>query len=82
MPKNAKHLRQVQLSGQNLPEGSCGRTNRELIADRETRIAAHLRAVQHEYHAAIERDTVPTPTEPAGALRAPELISNREIELE
>src|SRR5690242_5560523 len=76
------HLRQVQLSGQNLPEGSCGRTNRELIADRETRIAARLRAVQHEYHAAIERDTVSTQPEPAGALRAPELVSNREIELE
>src|SRR5690242_7316795 len=55
------HLRQVQLSGQNLPEGSCGRTNRELIADRETRIAARLRAVEHEYHAAIERDTALTP---------------------
>ena len=76
------HLRQVQLSGQSLPEGSCGRTNRELITDRETRIAARLRAVEHEYHTAIERDTVSTPPEPAGALRAPELVSNREIELE
>jgi hypothetical protein len=76
------HLRQVQLAGQNLPEGSCGRTNRELIADRETRIAARLRAVQHEYHAAIERDTAPTPPAPTGALRAPAPVSNREIELE
>ena len=76
------HLRQVQEAGQNLPEGSCGRTNRELIADRETRIAARLRAVEHEYHAAIERDTAPTQPEPARALRAPELLSNREIELE
>jgi len=75
-------LRQVQLSGQNLPEGSCGRTNRELIADRETRIAARLRAVEHEYHAAIERDAESTPPEPAGAFRAPALVSNREIELE
>jgi hypothetical protein len=75
------HLRQVQLSGQNLPEGSCGRTNRELIADRGTRIAARLRAVEHEYHAAIERDAVPAPREPAG-VHAPGLISNREIELE
>ena len=75
-------LRQVQLSGQNLPEGSCGRTNRELIADRDTRIAARLRAVEHEYHAAIERDAVSTQPEPAGALRAPELVSNRGIELE
>ena len=65
-------LRKVQLSGQNLPEGSYGRTNRQLIADRETRIAARLRAVEHEYHAAIERDAVSTPPEPTGALRAPD----------
>jgi hypothetical protein len=76
------HLRQVQLSGQNLPEGSCGRTNRELIADRDTRIAARLRAIQHEYHAAIERDAALAPSEPTGALRAFEPVSNREIELE
>jgi hypothetical protein len=76
------HLRQVQISGQNLSEGSCGRSNRELIADRETRIAARLRAVEHEYHAAIERDAVSTPPEPTGAFRAPALVSNREIELE
>ena len=83
MPTNAKPASaRSSCHGQNLPEGSCGRTNRELIADRDTRIAARLRAVQHEYHAAIERDTVPTQPEPAGALRAPELASNREIELE
>ncbi len=73
-------LRKVQLYGQNLPEGSCGRTNRELIADRETRIAARLRAVEHEYHAAIERDTMPTPPEPAGEARPFELLGNRQIE--
>ena len=76
------HLRKVQLDGQNLPPGSYGRTNREVIADRETRIAARLRAVEHEYHVAIERDAMPTPPEPAGALRVAELVSNREIELE
>jgi hypothetical protein len=76
------HLRQVQLSGENLPEGSCGRTNRELIADRDTRIAARLRAVEHEYHAAIERDAASTPPELTGALRAAQPVSNREIELE
>jgi hypothetical protein len=76
------HLRQVQLAGQDLPEGSCGRINRELIADRDTRIAARLRAVQHEYHAAIERDAVPVPPEPAGVLRASDLAGNSEIELE
>jgi hypothetical protein len=76
------HLRRVELDGHKLPEGSYGRTNRELIADRETRTAARLRAVEHEYHAAIERDAVPTPPEPMGALRVSELVSNREIELE
>ena len=76
------HLRQVQAAGQNLPEGSCGRTNRELIADRETRVAGRLRAVEHEYRAAIERDAISTQPEPAGGLRAPALVSNREIELE
>jgi hypothetical protein len=76
------HLRQVQLSGQNLPEGSCGRTNRDLIADRDTRIAARLRAVQHEYHAAIEREAAPTPPELTRAPSVSELIGLREIELE
>jgi hypothetical protein len=76
------HLRKVQLDGQNLPPGSYGRTNRQIIADRDTRIAARLRAVEHEYHAAIERDAMPTPPEPSRALRASELVSNREIELE
>ena len=69
-------------AGQNLAQGSCGRTNRELIADRDTRIAARLRAVEHEYHAAIERDAVLLQPESTGALRASGLIGNREIELE
>ena len=76
------HLREIALYGQELPEGSYGRRNRQAITDHETRIATRLRAVEHEYHAAIERDAVPAPPEPAGALRAPELVSNREIELE
>ena len=53
------HLREVQLLGQDLPEGSYGRRNRQAITDRETRVAARLRAVEQEYHAAIERDAVP-----------------------
>ena len=76
------HLREIALYGQELPEGSYGRRNRQAITDHETRIATRLRAVEHEYHAAIERDAAPPPPEPAGALRAPELVSNREIELE
>ena len=76
------HLRRVELYGQNLPEGSYGRTNRQIIAEHETRTAARLRAVEHEYHAAIERDAVSASSQPTGVLRASELVSNREIELE
>jgi hypothetical protein len=76
------HLREVQLHGQDLPAGSYGRRNRQAITDRETRIAARLRAVEQQYHAAIERDAVSAPPEPAGVLRASELVSNEEIELE
>ncbi len=52
------HLREVERYGQNLPEGSYGRRNRQAIAARETRIAARLRAVEQAYRAAIERDTL------------------------
>jgi hypothetical protein len=76
------HLRRVQLDGQNLPAGSYGRSNREVIADRETRTAARLRAIEHEYHAAIERDAVPMSPESTGALRAFHPVDNREIELD
>jgi hypothetical protein len=75
------HLRRAELDGQNLPEGSYGRTNRQLIADRETRTAARLRAVEHEYHAAIERDAISAPTEVTEACRFVGFTSNREIEL-
>ena len=43
------HLREVERFGQNLPEGSYGRRNRQAIAARETRIAARLRAVEQAY---------------------------------
>jgi hypothetical protein len=36
------HVREVELFGQNLPEDSYGRQNREVIAARETRVAARL----------------------------------------
>ena len=52
------HLREVERSGHNLPEGSYGRRNRQAIAARETRIATRLRAVEQAYRTAIERDTV------------------------
>jgi hypothetical protein len=50
------HIREVERSGRNLPEGSYGRRNRETIAARENRIATRLRAVEQAYRTAIERD--------------------------
>ena len=61
------HIREVERFGQTLPEGSYGRRNRHAIAAREARIAARLRAVEHAYRAAIERDamfSLPEPTLP------------------
>ena len=72
------HLREVERSGQNLPEGSYGRRNREAIAARETRVTARLRAVEHAYRGAIERDTAYTPLEPTRT----EHQASREMELE
>jgi hypothetical protein len=76
------HVREVERSGQNLPEGSFGRRNRQAIAARETRIAARLRAVEQAYRTATEHDTAYTPPEPTRALRSPELQPGRQIDLE
>jgi hypothetical protein len=76
------HLREVERSGQNLPEGSYGRRNRQAIAARETRIAARLRAVEHAYRTAIERGTETKAQEPTRTLRPPQLQAGTEIELE
>ena len=76
------HIREVEQFGQRLPEGSYGRRNREAIAARETRVATRLRAVEHAYRAAIERDTVLTPPELSRICRAPDHAADREIELE
>jgi len=76
------HLREVERSGQNLPEGSYGRRNRQAIAARETRIAARLRAVEQAYRTATDRDTTYAPPEPTRAPRSPELQASRQIELE
>src|SRR5580692_4326734 len=64
------HLREVERSGQNLPEGSYGRRNRQAIATRETRVAARLRAVEQAYRTATEHGTAYTPLEPSRTLRA------------
>ena len=76
------HIREVERFGQTLPEGSYGRRNRHAIAAREARIAARLRAVEHAYRAAIERDAMfilPEPTRPS---RSSQPTADREIELE
>ena len=76
------HVREVEQFGQSLPEGSYGRRNRQAIAARETRVAARLRAVEHAYRTAIERDSVFMPPEPTGTCRFPEHAPDREMELE
>jgi len=76
------HVREVEWSGQNLPEGSYGRRNRQAIAARETRVAARLRAVEEAYRTAIDRDAMYTPSEPSRTLRSPELQAGGQIDLE
>ena len=76
------HVREVERSGQHLPEGSYGRRNRQAIAARETRVAARLRAVEQAYRTAIDRDAAYTPPEPTRTLRSPELQPGRQIDME
>ncbi len=76
------HVREVQHFGHSLPEGSYGRSNRQAIAARDTRVATRLRAVEQAYRLAIEHDAEPGPTEPATALRSAGKMANREIEME
>ena len=76
------HLREVERFGRTLPEGSYGRQNRDAIAARETRIAARLRAVEHAYRMAIERDAVIRPPEATGPDRSFQPSADREIEME
>ena len=76
------HVREVEHLGQSLPEGSYGRRNREAIAARETRVATRLRAVEHAYRKAIERNGMCVPDEPTRARRVPGHALGREMELE
>jgi hypothetical protein len=76
------HVREVERFGQNLPEGSYGRRNRQAIAAREARVASRLRAVEHAYRVAVEHDTAPSPPDTPRALRSPQHAPDREIELE
>jgi hypothetical protein len=74
------HVREVERYGQDLPDGSYGQRNRQVIAARETRVAARLRAVEQAYRTAIERDETFTPPEPTGAHRSTEHTADRNIE--
>ncbi|SRR6266566_4357363 len=76
------HVREVQRFGQDLPEGSYGRRNRQAIAAREARVASRLRAVEHAYRTAHERDAMPSAPDSPRAFRSPEHVPDREIELE
>ena len=76
------HVREVERSGQNLPEGSYGRHNRQAIAARETRVASRLRAVEQAYRTAIDRGTADRPLEPTRPLRSPDLQADRQIDME
>jgi len=76
------HVREVERSGQNLPDGSYGRRNRQAIAAREARVASRLRAVEHAYRVATEHDVVPSPPDAPRAFRPPQHMPDREIELE
>jgi hypothetical protein len=76
------HVREVERSGQHLPEGSYGRRNRQAIAARETRVAGRLRAVEQAYRTAIDRGIAYTPPEPTRTLRSPDLHAGRQIDME
>ena len=76
------HVREVEQFGQSLPEGSYGRRNRQAIAARETRVATRLRAVEHAYRTAIERDDMYVLPEPARTLRSMDHVADRQIDLE
>ena len=76
------HVREIEQFGQNLPEGSYGRRNRQAIAAREARVANRLRAVEHAYRTANEGDTIPSQPDAPRTFRSPEHVPDREIELE
>jgi hypothetical protein len=76
------HLREVERSGQTLPEGSYGQRNRQAIAARETRIATRLRAVEQAYRTASEREAVRHSSESSRAFCSSELAADKEIEME
>jgi hypothetical protein len=76
------HIREVEHYGQNLPEDSYGRRNRQAIATRETRVAARLRAVEQACRTAFEHDTAYGPPEPTRAFRSPERQPGTRMDLQ
>ena len=75
------HVREVEQSGEKLPEDSYGRRNRQAIAAREARVAARLRAIERAYRTAIEHDAAVKP-EPAPTIRPADHVADHEMELE
>ena len=75
------HVREVEQSGEKLPENSYGRRNREAIAAREARVAARLRAIEHAYRTAIERGGE-IKLEPVQPIRPTDPVADHEMELE
>jgi len=76
------HIREVERFGQSFPDGSYGRRNRQAIAAQETRVANRLRAVERAYRSADEREAMSSPPDFPRAIRSPEHVSDREIELD
>lgn len=75
------HVREVEQSGEKLPEDSYGKRNRQAIAARETRVAARLRAIEDAYRTATEHDATVNP-EPAQITRPADRVADHEMELE
>jgi hypothetical protein len=76
------HVREVERYGASLPEGSYGKRNRQAIAARETRVATRLRAIDHAYRVAIERNNGSWPPEPLTGVHPAEPEADKEMELE
>jgi hypothetical protein len=75
------HIREIQRTTATLPPGTYGKRNREHITARETRIATRLRAIEHAYRTATERQPQSAPPETT-TRPSPERAPDREIELD
>lgn len=75
------HTREVQQYSQTLPDNSYGKSNRETIAARETRIAARLRAIEHAYRTALDSGAAPA-FEPFEVTASADKVPDHELEME